>query len=127
MQGLVSSGSAYIIASGPGYVFGVSTVTLTPSGFVLVNNNTQLGGNIVTNSGDSPALALQAYQLDSSMNPIAPQAVAAGISVQVPIQNSNAAVGTISPTSPVAIDETATTNGVTVTFNADPSNTAPRP
>ena len=35
VQALQSSGTAEVIASAPGYLTGVGTVTLTPSGFVL--------------------------------------------------------------------------------------------
>ncbi len=122
VQGVASSGSAFIIASAPGYVFGVATVTLTPSGFVLLINS-QMGGNLVTNQGVQTSMVLQAYQLDSQLHPIAPQSVSAGITANVPIQNSNPSVGTITPISPVPFaGPSDTVNGVPVTFNADFNN-----
>jgi hypothetical protein len=123
VHGVASSGSAFLIASAPGYVFGVATVNLTPSGFVLSTNN-QLGGNLVTHQGVQTPMILQAYQLDSSLTPIAPQSVSAGITVNVPIQNSNPSVGTISPASPVSFaGPSDTVNGVSVTFTASFTNT----
>jgi hypothetical protein len=123
LQGVSNTGSAYLIASAPGYQFGVATVTLTPSGFVMVVNNA-LGGNLVTNNGDQSTITLLAYQLDSSNNPLGPQSLAGGFTANVPIQTSNGSVGTITPASPVAYTGPSdTTNGVPITFNADPANT----
>jgi hypothetical protein len=118
-----SSNPAFLIASGPGYQFAVSNVTLTPSGFVLqVNGN--LGGNLVTNSNDQSIMNLLSYQLDSSMNPIAPQSLAGGITAQVTIQDSNASVGTLTPASPITIvGGTDQGTGLPLTFTADPANT----
>ncbi len=122
IQGVASSGTASLIASAPGYTFGLATVTLTPSGFVLVVNNL-LGGNLVTNQGLSTPMMLQSYQLDSSMNPIGVQSVAAGYNATLTIENSNPNVGTPSLSSPFGVTgPTDTVNGVPLTFNADPNN-----
>jgi hypothetical protein len=116
-----------LFASGPGYQYGIGSVSLTPSGFVLAtvqNGQTQLGGNVVTQNGNTTNMTIYSYQLDSSGNPIAPQSLVGGMTVNLTIQDTNAAVGAVSPTSPISITGPDVTNsGTPVTFNADPVNT----
>jgi hypothetical protein len=94
VQALASSGSAQLTASATGYASTSFTVTMGPSGFVLVGPN-GVGGNFaVLLSQGSVNLTVQAYLLDP--NTLAPssvlQAIRGGISPSVTVTSDNPAV-----------------------------------
>jgi len=124
VQGLVSSGTVYVVASAPGVVFGAGQVTLTPSGFVLVQNST-LGGSLVTTQNFPVSFSLDSYQLDSGMNPIQSMSVSGALATppNVTIQDPNLSVGTLSQ-NPVTFEDLSgnPTDNVSITFNTDPVN-----
>ena len=68
VQGLSNSGSVQLTAAASGYLAGYSTVSLTPSAFVLSGPN-GIGGSFVTNQLVSTPLTVTAVQLDGSGNP----------------------------------------------------------
>lgn len=113
-QALASSGSVTVTASAEGYTSATSTVTLTPSAFVLVGPQSGVS-SITTNEGLNTSLTVESVELDSSFNVLGEQPVAGGVSVNVNVTSSNPSVGTIA-SSPVTFqggDETASTQ-----FNA---------
>ena len=95
-QGLASSGTANITASGAGYNSGTSQVTLAPSGFVLAGPN-GVGGSFTSNQGAITPLTVSAVQLDGSGNVGSVEQVRGGFSASVNLSVANSAVGTVSP------------------------------
>jgi hypothetical protein len=109
VQGLDSSGTATYTVSAAGYGSATGTVTLAPSGIFIAGQNggflSKTGpGNIglisfetATRLG-SPSIHIAAAMLDSAGNIAdSSQLVAGGLSVNVNVNSSNTAVGTISP------------------------------
>jgi len=110
LQALGNSGTVSYTASAPGYNPKTATITLTPSGLVLV---APTGRNFTTSVGAGPTqFILMTAQLDASNNPVGTQAVRGGLSLSVTLTSANPAVGTIQ--SPITIP--AGTDTVTPTF-----------
>jgi hypothetical protein len=116
-QGLMSSGSAGITASAPGYAAGSSQATLAPSAFVLAGPN-GVGGSFLANQNSSTSLTVSAAQLDGSGNVAAIQQVRGGTTVTVPLAVANAALGTLAPP---GLTFTAGTSSAQTQFNAGSS------
>jgi hypothetical protein len=113
LQSLVATGSVTLTASAPGYATDTSTVTLTPSGFIinspgLISTNTFAANTTV----QITAARLAAGTLMFNAN----QAVRPGVTVQVPVTSSDTNVGTIT-VSPVSF----TGNVGTVNTAFDPA------
>jgi hypothetical protein len=109
-QALAGSGTANLTASATGFINGSSTITMTPSGFVLMGPN-GVGSSFSTTQGLSTTLTVIAARLDSTLNFAEAQQLRAGISASVAVTSSGTTVGTISP-SPLAFnsgDQSATT------------------
>ncbi|MBV9265639.1 MAG: hypothetical protein JO061_05670, partial [Acidobacteriaceae bacterium] len=119
VQALVGTGTATITASAQGYNSGTGTVTFVPSGFILSGpNGVGAPFNIFQSASDT--LTVTPVILDSSGAPGANQPVRGGLSVSVPISNSNSSVGTVSPTS-AALN--GGDNSSIVTFTASSTQT----
>lgn len=95
VYGLESSGSPTYTAMGAGFGTAIGTVTLTPSGFAISGPN-GLGADFFTTVGAGNSdLTVFAARLDSAGNYAEQQPVRGGISVNVDVTSSNAAVGVI--------------------------------
>jgi hypothetical protein len=101
-------GTATLTAQATGYNSGTSTVTVNPSGFIINSpaSITTTTGAVNTNVQVTPA-RLDPITLNWSAN----QALRGGLSVNVPVESSNTAVGTIT-ISPVVVG-TGAANGTT--------------
>ena len=95
VQGLVSSGSVTLTASAVGYPSGTSTVTLTPSAFVLAGPNGIGVPSFTINEGLTTSMAVYPAQLDPSFNYVQTSQVRGGVTVSVPLSSTNTNVGTI--------------------------------
>ncbi|MDQ6759523.1 MAG: putative Ig domain-containing protein, partial [Acidobacteriota bacterium] len=123
VQGL-AIGTANIVASASGFSGGTGTVTVTPSGFVLVSAGDGTS-TVTTNQGAIANLTLFAARLDSSGNFVENQAVRTGdpnnpFSVSVNLNSSNPGVGTITP----SVTFTSGDISKTVVFTAAKTNSA---
>ena len=109
VQALASSGTVTLTAKGTDLTDGTTTITLAPSGFVIVNPSINSGS-----TGDS-TITLGTSVLDVSLNPTGSrQAVRPGAApVNLVIASSNTGVATV--TSPVAF--AANTSTATSTFH----------
>jgi hypothetical protein len=116
MQGLVSSGTAQLTASAPGYNNGTATITFTPSGIEW------LSGNFTTTTfSPNNTATLVAYQLSpTTLTAQASQNIRTGTSVSITVTSSDTTVGTI-VTSPVTMN--ADTNTTTALFHPVGSGT----
>ncbi len=106
-QAQVSSGTAQIRVSAPGYIATTATVTFAPSGF-LIN-----GSNFTTStlSADT-SIQVKIAQLDSGLNVVAGDVrLRGGLSVNVPVSSSNTATGTIVNSPAVFQGGSSTVNG----------------
>ncbi|HXZ78760.1 MAG TPA: choice-of-anchor D domain-containing protein [Terriglobales bacterium] len=97
IQALAPSGTVQLTVTAPGYTSAVTTVTLTPSGFVLTSPTGQ-GQDFSTSvlSADT-ALTVSAQRLDNALNVVpgpAPR-VRGGLTVSVPIKSADTSKGTI--------------------------------
>jgi hypothetical protein len=117
VQGLSASGSAQLTASATGYSSGTSTVTLSPSGFVLTAQANPVGviSFTVPAGVTNTPVRVHAARLDSSLNYVEDQAVRGGIGVTITISNPTSSVGSVSPTSMVIAGGDTLGNA---TFNA---------
>ena len=134
VQGLVSTGTAQIVASTPGLADGVSTVALSPSGFVISGPNGS-GGSFQMFQGASALLTVQSARLaaDNSLAEI--QAVKGGVMlvfdpqtgqfvptpntmIPVALTNSTPGVGALNPTSVTIVGGESST---TATFTSSAS------
>ena len=97
-QAFANAGSVTVTASAPGYQNGTSTVALAPSGFVLDGPN-GVGAAFTRNQGQTATLTVRPARLDAGLNFVQPQAIRAGYSTSVTLDNSNVNIGTISPPS----------------------------
>ena len=68
LQGLVSTGATTLTASAGGFVDGVATITLTPSGFVLSGPNGVGGSSMSTSPGVSTTMTVYPARLDAALN-----------------------------------------------------------
>ena len=111
MQSLANSGSAQLTATAAGYTNGTATVNLTPSGFQWF----QVGNLNTTTFSPDTTVSLIAGSLDPNTLTLQTfQNVRTGLTVNVTVTSSNAAVGTI-VTSPVVV--AADTNFGSTTFH----------
>ncbi|HMK29278.1 MAG TPA: choice-of-anchor D domain-containing protein [Terriglobales bacterium] len=124
IQGLASSGTVQLTVTVQGYASAVTTVTLTPSGFVLVSPQGQ-GQDFNTSllSADS-TLTVSIQKLDGALNVVSgpiPK-LRGGLTVSVPIKSADTSKGTIQGSScspapyPCAI-VLGGSNSATVTFH----------
>jgi hypothetical protein len=109
IQALVSSGTVTLTAKGTDLTDGTTTITLAPSGFVIVNPSINSGS-----SGDS-TVTIGTSVLDASLNPTGTQQAArpGAAPVSVGIASSNTGIATV--TSPVSFAGNAST--ATSTFH----------
>lgn len=109
VQALASSGSVTLTAKGTGLTDSTTTITLAPSGFVIVNSSINSGS-----TGDS-TVTVGTSVLDASLNPTgAHQAVRPGTApVNVNISSANTGIATV--TSPVVFG--GNTSTATSTFH----------
>jgi hypothetical protein len=125
-----------IKASLPGYTAGSGTVTIANTGFV-VSGPGESSGNISTFEGQTTALTVTPYQLDSSSNPVlnANEVVRPGYTMNVPVSSSATSVGTVciptvvfgtttcTPQSTVTVPITGPAASGSLNFVASTSNT----
>ena len=94
IQGLVSSGSVTLNASGPGYVGASANVVLTPSGFMI--NSPNNGGDFTTTTlASATPLQLSVWQLSSSLAPVMQGQITGGVSPSVGVVSGTTSTGTI--------------------------------
>ena len=96
--GAASSGSATLTATLFNYTSATIPISTGLSGFVLAGPNGN-GASFITGQGQQTTLTAMSMLLDSSMNPLATQAVAGGINPVVTFTLGNSSIGTLSPTS----------------------------
>lgn len=100
LQGLAKSGTATYTASAPGFSSGTAKVTLAPSGVVIGGPYGVGKPSFLTTTGSAKAkISVYSVLLDSSLNYVVPQLVAAGHSMSANIASSNPATGTIATAS----------------------------
>ena len=88
VQGLTLSGSANVTASATGYTSGVATITLSPSGFILVGPNGIGVPSFASSQGVTTLLTVQSARLDAGMNFVETQIVRGGATASVDISSS---------------------------------------
>ena len=96
--GVASSGSATLDANSQGYADGTSTVTATPSAFVLAGPN-GIGGSFTSGQNASTQLTVSSVQLDSAGNVGANQPLAGGQTAVVTLTVGDPNLGTVAPPS----------------------------
>jgi hypothetical protein len=94
VQGLAGSGTVTMTANAPGYISTTSTVTLGPSGFVMLGPGS--ASSYTTIQGATSTLTVYPNLLNSSLVPQTSQQIRAGYSVTLNVTDSNTAAGTIS-------------------------------
>ena len=95
VQGLANNGVASFTASSPGFGTVSGSVTLTRSGFV-VSGPFGVGTDFFTTTGaESTGLTVTSTRLDAGLNPVEPQPVRAGMTVDVDVASATVATGTI--------------------------------
>ena len=102
VQGLQSGGAVNYTATGPGYGTAGGTITLTPSGFVIMSPFGRGADFFTTTGAQNSDLSVVAARLDASLNFIETQPIRGGFSVSVGVTSGNTAVGTITA-SPLSI------------------------
>ena len=97
VQALQSSGTTAITASATGWLTGVGTVTMTPSGFVLAGpgGSSAIGQSFIANAGVNAALTVYPAQLDASGNFVATGQLRGGYNTSVTVTSQTQSVGTI--------------------------------
>jgi hypothetical protein len=93
LQGRGKSGTVTYTASAPGLTSGKGTVTLAPSGIIVLGPFRSPAILAATNS--TKAITVYSTVLDSAMKPTARQEVAGGRTVTTTVTSSNPAVGNI--------------------------------
>ena len=99
-QALSDTGSVTVTVSATGYTSGSSTVTLTPSGFVMVGPSgvvSTVPQSFPTNVGSTTTLTVMTARLNSSFVYQESQGLRGGFSVTVPLQSSSGSVGSLNP------------------------------
>ena len=95
VQGLASSGVVSFSVRSPGFGDVTGSVTLARSSFV-VSGPFGVGTDFFTTTGAaSTSLNLRSTRLDASLNPVDPQAVRGGLTVEVAVASATPATGTI--------------------------------
>jgi hypothetical protein len=98
-QALADSGTVTVTAKAPGYVDTSTTLTLAPSGIVVLNG-TSPTLNTTTLAPDSTITVAGAYLDPTSSNILGLQTIRGGLGSQtIQLKNSSTAVGTISKSS----------------------------
>ena len=98
-QSLADSGTATITAKAPGYVDTTATVTLTPSGIVIMNGISS-SLNTTTLAADTTLTVAPAYVDPVTHNFAGNQSIRGGLGTQtIQLKNSTTTVGTISKSS----------------------------
>ena len=97
IQGFGKSGAVSYTASAPGFAGGSGTVTLTPSGVILIRSGMGVSTLLTTTGAAKTDLVVCSALLDSEMNFVRPQPVAGGRSVSVTVTSSNVKVGAAVP------------------------------
>ncbi len=96
VQGFASSGAVNLSVSAPGYAAATEQIALAPSGFVIAGPSGTPGENFSTTTISSASnVQLMLMQLTSGLQPQTTGALRGGLSVSVPVTNSNTSVGTI--------------------------------
>ncbi len=113
VQALASSGTAAVSVAASGYNTGTSTITFAPSGFVIAGPN-GVGGSFDAFEGSSTTLTVYSGPLSSGAF-LQDQAIRGGFSTNVPVNSSNTAVGTVSPSS---VSFSGGASSATTSFNA---------
>ena len=103
VQSLGSSSTATYTATAPGYGPGTDTVTMVPSGIVI------LGPGSVSLAGGPQSLTVFTAQLSASNVPVVPQALAGGASLTVSLTNSPGVAGSVPASVTVAAGASSTT------------------
>ena len=103
IQALASSGTVQITMDAPGYTSASATITLTPSGFVLLSP-AGIGSNFTTQlSAADSNLSISSAQLDAGGNVLlTDQKLRGGLNVSLDITDATPATGTITGT-PVSL------------------------
>ena len=99
LQGVANSGTATITVSAVGYPSAQATITLTPSGFLLIGPGGFGVSNFNTSVGVKTPLTVQAARLNADLTFAETQAVSAAAPTSVTLTSTPGNVGTI--TSPV--------------------------
>jgi PKD domain len=115
VQALAGTGTATVTASAPNLSSGVGTITITPSGFVLLGPNGSGAPSLSTSQGIATTFTVAAVRLDATLSFAEVQPLRGGTSVKVTVDSSSASVGTISG-SPVTFS--GGDQGATVQFTA---------
>jgi hypothetical protein len=115
LQALAGTGTVNVTAGSNGYTPGVATVTLAPSGFVLVGPNGPGVASFSTNQGLGTTLTVFAARLDQALSFVEPQLLRGGATASVNVLSSDPTVGTITG-SPLAF--TGGVSSATVGFIA---------
>lgn len=97
IQGLAKSGTTTYKATASGFDNGIGTVTLGPSGFVVTAASSTHSGEAKFSGviGAETRLTIRSVLLDSSLNFLAQQAVAGGVSASIEVTTLDPQVGTI--------------------------------
>jgi hypothetical protein len=94
----LAAGTAQLTVSAPNYQGATANVTVGSSGFILLGPD-GTGADINTFAGSTDtALTISATELDGSNNPVStnpPARIRGGLTVNVPVNSANAAVGVI--------------------------------
>ena len=101
-QALSDTGSVTVTVSADGYTSGSNTVTLTPSGFVVIGPTGVVGTvpqSFLTNQGSTTTLTVMTARLNSSFVYQETQGLRGGFSVTVPLQVLPGSVGSVNPAS----------------------------
>lgn len=98
-HGLARNGSAQLTASAPGFSSGVSTVHLSPSGFVLNGPSGIAARSFTAPQGVSTPLTVAAARLNHSLQVVELQQIRGSLSVIIPVSLNPSLAGTVSPTS----------------------------
>lgn len=109
-----------IVDPATGFCGGTSTVTVTPSGFVLSGAN-GVGGAVNLNQFDSGPLTISSARLDNNLNFVEVQALRPGITPTVALTSSNASIA--SPAS-ASVTFQATSSSATTTVKANAAGQA---
>jgi hypothetical protein len=100
VQSLAGVGTVQLTASAPGYSDGTATITLNPSGFVIISP-----GNFTTTTlSTNTTIDVRSGRLSpGTLTFVTAQALRGGLTVSVPVTSSNTNVGTIT-VSPVVFN-----------------------
>ena len=119
VQSLAASGTTTVSFSAPGYSSASANITAAPSGFVIAGPN-DIGGAFSVSQGSTTQLTVFSGRLDASGAFVERQPVRRGLSVDVPLTMSNAALGQLTPATASFGDET---DNAAVSFVASSSAT----